>query len=385
MLRRVFTSISASTRLPAVPLASTTRADTGFGPIRFFVRRDVSGFEAEAEASVAKELAYYAAIGREGPLPPANFLAISGGGDKGAFAAGLLNGWTEAGTRPHFKAVTGISTGALIAPFAFLGPAYDHVLVKTYTQVSRPDIFRPRGMLKGLMSDAMADSTPLYKGLVSRFVDQPLLDAIAAEYAKGRLLLVGTTLFDSIEPVVWNMTALAASGKPGALELFRRILVASTSIPGAFPPMLLDVTVDGTLHHEMHVDGAAIAQVFVYPPSLNLNKEGPAAGRERHLYIIRNSRPDPDWTTVKRKTLSMMARAVASAVQTQGIRDLHRIFWLAQRDGVDYNLAYIPPTFSAPQKGQFDQGFMQALFETARSMARGGYPWSKCPPDPDGE
>ena len=129
--------------------------------------------------------------------------------------------------------------------------------------------------------------------------------------SKGRLLLVGTTLFDSIEPVVWNMTALAASGKPGALELFRRILVASTSIPGAFPPMLLDVTVDGTLHHEMHVDGAAIAQVFVYPPSLNLNKEGPAAGRERHLYIIRNSRPDPDWTTVKRKTLSMMARAVA--------------------------------------------------------------------------
>src|SRR5205814_7495067 len=116
--------------------------------------------------------------------------------------------------------------------------------------------------------DAIADSAPLYH-LVERYADQSLMDAIAAEYAKGRLLLVGTANLDSLEPVIWNMTAIAASRDPNALTLFRRVLLASASIPGAFPPVMIDVNAGGTHHQEMHSDGGAVAQVFVYPPSLD--------------------------------------------------------------------------------------------------------------------
>ena len=147
-------------------------------------RRDVSDFEAQAAISIAKEKAWRAAVA---PLPNCQPLlfAISGGGDNGAFGAGLLNGWTASGTRPEFKMVTGVSTGALIAPFAFLGPRYDPELTKFYTTISQKDVFKLRGMLKGVMSDAMADTTPL-ANMIAQNTDQALLDAIAAEYAKGR-------------------------------------------------------------------------------------------------------------------------------------------------------------------------------------------------------
>ena len=246
---------SSLERLPAVPEASTTRATAMQPtPIRYLVSRDTSGFATEAIALFDKERAYLASQGQNGPMPPANYLAISGGGDNGAYGAGFLNGWTAAGTRPLFKVVTGVSTGALIAPFAFLGPKYDYVLERVYTTSSQADIFKKRGLIKGVTSDAMADSQPL-ANLIASYATRELLDEIAAEYAKGRILLVGTANLDSLEPVVWNMTAIAASQDPNALELFRRILLASASIPAAFPPVMIDVTVDGTTFQEMHVDG----------------------------------------------------------------------------------------------------------------------------------
>ncbi|TMJ17645.1 MAG: patatin family protein, partial [Alphaproteobacteria bacterium] len=192
---------------------------------------------AEAESALRKEQAWLVSQGQSGPLPPAYYLAISGGGDDGAYGAGLLTGWTAAGTRPQFKVVTGVSTGALAAPFAFLGSAYDPMLEKVYTTISAKDVFRKRGMIEGVMGDGMADSAPL-RHMVAHYVDKKLLDAIAAEYAKGRLLLVGTADLDSLEPVIWNMTAIAASSDPRAPALFRNVLVASASIPGLFPPVM---------------------------------------------------------------------------------------------------------------------------------------------------
>ena len=153
---------------------------------------DIAEMEREGIESIKREEAYLAASGHHGPLPPAVFLAISGGGDNGAFGAGLLNGWTAAGNRPTFKLVTGVSTGALTAPFAFAGPTYDATLKEVYTTISAKDIAEPRSLLAALTSDAMADNHPLGK-LLAKYVNQALLDVIAAEYAKGRLLLVGTT------------------------------------------------------------------------------------------------------------------------------------------------------------------------------------------------
>ena len=190
---------STPERLPAVPQSAAAQAVptpvSTSKPIRYLVTRETNSFAAEAQDDLEKEKAWLASQGQTGPLPPANFLAISGGGDNGAYGAGFLNGWTAAGTRPQFKVVTGVSTGALIAPFAFLGPKYDYVLEKVYTQTSQKDIFKKRGLIKGVFGDAMADSRPL-ADTISTYVNQQLMDEIAAEYAKGRVLMVGTAKLD---------------------------------------------------------------------------------------------------------------------------------------------------------------------------------------------
>ena len=213
-------------------------------------------------------------------LPPVNYLAVSGGGDNGAFGAGLMNGWTETGTRPEFKMVTGVSTGALIAPFAFLGSDYDATLREVYTTMTPEKVYRARGFSAALYDDAMADTTPLSQ-VIAGYADQKMFDAIAREYQKGRLLMIGTTDLDAQRPVIWNIGALAASGHPGALDLFRKILRASAAIPGAFQPVLIDVEIDGRKYQEMHVDGGAIAQLFLYPASIDLSKSGVRRGTAR--------------------------------------------------------------------------------------------------------
>lgn len=338
-------------------------------------------FLEELSNSVLREQVHRERTGQTGPLPTAEFLAISGGGQNGAFAAGLLCGWTESGRRPTFKLVTGISTGALIAPFAFLGPEYDEVLRRVYTQVSTRDILTPRGALAALFDDALADNRPLWR-LLESVVDRKLMDAIAAEHEKGRVLVLGTTNLDSRRAVLWNVTAIAASGHPGALELIRKIMIASASIPAAFPPVFFDVEADGKMYQEMHVDGGAMTQVFLYPPSVKLKELSAERGfaRERRAYIIRNARLDPDWAQIERRTLKIAARAIDALLATQGIGDLYRTYLNTQRDGVDFNLAYIPPTFDTAPKEAFDRAYMNQLFNVGYEMARGGYPWDKTPP-----
>ena len=368
---------AAPGRLQAVPVSEVTRATPSAGPVRFLVTRETDSFLAEAQSALAKEQQWLASTGRSGgELPPAYFLAISGGGDNGAYGAGFLNGWTAAGTRPEFKAVTGISTGALIAPFAFLGPRYDYVLQRVYTTTSQKDIFKKRGVIKGFFGDGMADSRPLAR-TINSYVNRELLNAIAAEYAKGRILLVGTANLDSMEPVIWNMTAIAASRDPNALSLFSSVLLASASIPGAFPPVMIDVNADGKHYQEMHVDGGTMAQVFLYPPSVSV---GDAPPRKRALYIIRNARLDADWASTERRTLPIAARAIASLTRTQGVGDLYRIYATAERDGIDFNLTFIPATFNTPHVAEFDTAYMRSLYDVGFNAAKSGYQWQKFPP-----
>jgi hypothetical protein len=363
-------------RLPAVPQAQIAEARPTIGPVRFLVSRESDSFAAEARSSLAKEQQWLSSQGRGSDLPPAYFLAVSGGGDNGAYGAGFLNGWSASGTRPEFKVVTGISTGALIAPFAFLGPKYDYVLRRVYTETSQKDIFKKRGIVKGIFGDAMADSRPL-ANVISSYVNRALLDEIAAEYAKGRLLLVGTANLDALEPVIWNLTAIATSQDPNATKLFANVLLASASIPGAFPPVMINVNAGGTRYQEMHVDGGTMAQVFLYPPSLSLADAPP---RKRVLYIIRNARLDPDWASVERRTLSIATRAIASLTRTQGIGDLYRIYATSQRDGLDFNLTYIPKTFDTPHNENFETAYMRSLFDVGFQAGKDARQWEKFPP-----
>ncbi len=239
---------ATATRRQAVPSSLQTEATVVGFPygIRYFPR-DTARLELFREDFVeswAREKANLAARGHSGPLPPAAYLAISGGGDNGAFGAGLLAGWTKAGTRPEFKLVTGVSTGALISPFAFLGSAWDDQLKAMYTAVSMKDIAVQRSILSVIYGDSMADTTPLWN-LLKKSVTPEMLEAIAQEHEKGRILLVGTANLDARRPVIWNVTKIAASRRAGALDLVRKILLASAAIPGTFPPVMIDVEAGG--------------------------------------------------------------------------------------------------------------------------------------------
>ena len=373
---------TAPLRLAAVPTALTSKAEIpGMPGVRFVAGGDMTEFTRVGLEGLRREQDYLAKQGHQGPLAPSVFLAVSGGGDNGAYAAGLLNGWTASGTRPEFKLVTGISTGALIAPFAFLGPAYDAVLKEVYTTISPKDVLEQRSLLAGILGDAMADNAPLWR-LTRKSVNADLLKAIAAEYAKGRFLLIGTADLDARRGIIWDMGKIATYGGTKALDLFVSIMIASASIPAGFPPVLIDVEADGKPYQEMHVDGGTMAQVFVYPASVRISEKAAAAGvtRERKLYVIRNARLDPDWAQVERKTMSIAGRAIASLIHTQGIGDVYRIYATAQRDGVDFNLAYIPASFNAPHREEFDTEYMRALYAVGYDLAVKGFPWMKTPP-----
>ena len=221
--------------------------------------------------------------------PPVNVLAISGGGSYGAFDVGVLHGWTDSGTRPVFDVVTGISTGALIATFAFLGPQYDEFMRDSYVNSRADDVYEMRWYLSIMNSDSIARSTPLMKR-IDAAITPKVLEEIAKAHAKGRRLYVGTTNLDTRRFVVWDMGAIASAGTPEALELYRRIILASASVPAFFPPVLIDIDVDGQKHQELHVDGGTTSAVFVPMAMIKCDPKKPCpAGLERLRHLVRQA------------------------------------------------------------------------------------------------
>jgi hypothetical protein len=313
---------------------------------------------------------------------PHNYLALSGGGSNGAYGAGLLTGWTASGNRPEFTMVTGISTGSLIAPFAFLGSAYDQQLTDIYTKYSTDDLVKKRSLI-GIVSQASAvDVTPL-KQVIAHYVDANLVAAIAAEHRTGRRLFIGTTNLDASRPVTWNIGAIANSSDPRAIDLIREVLLASASIPGAFPPVLIKVNADGKVYDELHVDGGTTTQVFVYPTGVDwksVTKKLHVPGKP-NLYIIRNAVLDPTYEPVKPKLVPIAGKSIASLIRTQGIGDMYRIYLNASRDGLRYRLAYIPDDFNAESEEAFDLAYMHKLFDLGYEQGKTGTAWKNAPPD----
>lgn len=310
-----------------------------------------------------------------------NILAISGGGANGAFAAGLLNGWSASGERPEFTVVTGISTGALIAPFAYLGSGYDHVIKQLYTQYSTQDLVEERGWIRLLLGGEAGFDTSRLRGRIANYVDESLMQAIAAEHRRGRYLFIGTTNLDAARPVIWNIGAIAASGKPGALELIHDVMLASASIPVAFPPVLIEVESAAQVYDEMHIDGGVSRQSFLFNMTapedtfrtLNIVGQGRA-------YLIRNSKLEMPWQAVDRNMVAIAGRSASSMAHTQGIGDLYREYLGALKFDFDFNLAYVPQTFDVAPQEMFDRDYMQKLYNLSYELAAGGYPWAKVPP-----
>ncbi len=370
-------------RGPPVPIGRTGKASVlGIANERFFPLLGIDPIEAEFRAAMARQ---QQALGLAslGDLPEQQLLAVSGGGENGAFGAGLLCGWSVQGSRPTFQLVTGVSTGALIAPFAFLGSDHDAQLRAVYTETAPGEILAKRPLISVLFNDAMADNAPLL-ATISRYVDERLLAEIAAAYRAGRLLLIATTDLDAQVPVIWNIGAIANSGHPRAVDTVRRLLLASAAIPGAFPPSMIDVTLDGQKYQEMHVDGGAVAQTFLYPAAITRDRprrrRAGLSTAQAQAYIIRNGRLDPEWAKVERHTLGIAGRAIDTMIAMSGYNDVIRIFAITQRDGIDYNLAFIGPDFNQALQSPFDRTYMRALFDYGYQRAVRGYDWAKKPP-----
>jgi hypothetical protein len=349
---------------------------------RFVLPQDLPAIEAAFREAGRRRMRHLG-LTHPSQLPRFQLLGVSGGGEDGAFGAGLLCGWSAHGTRPEFELVTGVSTGALTAPFAFLGPEWDGPLRAVYTDITPSDVLRSRGLLAAIFDDALADTAPLFR-TISRHLDERMLAAIARGHQAGRLLLIGSTNLDAQLPVIWNVGAIAASGHPRALDTVRRILLASAAVPGAFPPVMFDVTANGATHQEMHVDGGAFSQVFLYPRQVTeLRRERLRRGQPvvpASAYIIRNGRLDAQWAAVDRRAMSIAARAISTMIASSGYNDVVRIWNTAQRDGIDFNLAFIPRDFTGTYSEPFEQAYMRALFDFGFDRARRGYDWAKQPP-----
>jgi len=309
-------------------------------------------------------------------------LTISGGAANGAYGAGLLKGWSEEGSRPVFKAVTGVSTGAIIAPFAFLGKEYDAGLEEYYTTTSTKDIFKGKGIFAILFGDSFVSTKPLEKN-IARICDDKFLEKIASEHRRGRRLFVGTVNLDAQRFVIWDMGAIACRGDAA---LFRKVILASASIPVMFPPTYFQVEAGGQRYDEMHVDGGTLTQVFALHSLLD-NMEGAikAMGLDANkikskLYIIRNGYVSARYKKVDGKLAAIAGQAMDATINAQGLGDLYRIYVFTHQMGNDYNLAFIPPDYMPQGKEDFDPQEMRRLFDRGYADAVKGYPWHKTPP-----
>lgn len=352
-------------RLPAPPSDRPVQA-SGFPGVRLTVDQ-----ADDALRSAADRLApLRSLIGRD----EFNILALSGGASGGAYGAGVLAGLTKAGRRPDFAIVTGVSTGALIAPLAFLGPAWDERLTEAYVGGHATELLSLRRLAPAL-------GASIFKGesldaLVETFVDQEMVEAVALEHAKGRRLLIATTNLDSQRAVVWDMGEIATHGGDAALKLFRTLLVASSSVPGIFPPKLIEVETDGQLYQEMHVDGGVAAPLFLMPDALlHWRNLGPRFRRGR-VHVIVNTVLDPSTHSTPPGVASIMARSFDTMLRFSYRQALSLAAGFCSRHNLPLSVASIPNSFEGMNLLKFETDLMRSIYDAGVEQAMRGTVWT---------
>lgn len=321
-------------------------------------------------------------IAAGGPIKEV-LLALSGGGPDGAFGAGLLNGWTDRGDRPQFSIVTGISTGAIVALFAFLGPEFDGELTEIYTTYETDQLVTPT-IFAALTGGTAVTNVDGYRKLIEEYVDDEVVALLAAEHKKGRAVLIGTTNLDAARPVVWNISSIAATGDPRAPRLIHDVIQASSAIPGAFPPVIIPVLgLDGRTYDEMHVDGGATQQVMFFSTEFPIKQIDEELGVpfDREIYVVINNSLKKPYNPVRPRVLAIAGAAASSLLGGAGTGDIYKIFAIAQRDGIGLNVISIPKEFNLEAEEPFDPVYMEALYELGYKTGLAGDQWSTVPPD----
>lgn len=309
-----------------------------------------------------------------------NYLVLSGGGARGAFSVGILKAWSDTGQRPEFDMVSGVSTGALIAPYAFLGSSYDQTLVDLYTSGVARDLVDFRFFPKAMLGPSLLDQDPLRK-MVERYLSRDTLARIAAEHRKGRRLLVLTSNLDSQRAVIWNMGAIANSGRPDALKLFQDILIASASIPGLYPAVLIKATTGDRVFEEMHSDGGTATQFLTIPEGwLASAQDDPwPKGADLNMYIIINNALMPEFALTTNNTFMVMAKASSLLIKSQTRNALLATYAYARRNGIRFYMASIDVPVSYDMSDPFNTNYMRAIYSLGYAKMAGGNLWKGAP------
>ncbi|MET0273143.1 MAG: patatin-like phospholipase family protein [Phenylobacterium sp.] len=327
----------------------------------------------EAEDSLAEAADRLSLPRLAGSREDFNILAISGGASGGAFGAGVLVGLTRAAKRPKFAIVTGVSTGALMAPFAFLGPDWDDRLADAYVGGHAARIWSLSRLAPtldgGLLRPEALDS------LIDPFVDAEMIAAVAREHALGRRLLVATTNLDSEEACLWDMGEIASQGGDEALKLFRTVLAASASLPGLFPPRRIRCEADGVAYDELHADGGLAAPLFVMPEALLRWRDLGRRLRRGRIYVIVNMSLAQTPRTTETNVASVLLRSFDTMLRFSYRQALSiAANFCADRD-LPLSVASLPIDPLGRNMLTFDTAVMKGIFEAAIEQAQGPNLW----------
>ena len=307
-----------------------------------------------------------------------NILALSGGGANGAFGAGILIGLEESGQLKDYSIVTGISAGALMAPFVFIGGDAFSRMKDVMLNINDKSVLGKKNFLNTVFKDAFTDGENLYQFIAEAF-PEPMIEQIAAQHRSGKRLFIGTTHFDSGELVIWNIGAIANSDMPDKSELIYKVLAASASIPGVFPPQFIDVEHEGEIFEELHVDGGLATQVFFNPSNFDYQQISDALGLETppQLDVIRNGALKAPYHSLRDKGLDLVAKSVSSLTLAQTRGDLYRMKYISEINNIDMQFTYIERDFGYAKrtKDMFDEHYLLTIYEYGYYKATHGKPW----------
>ena len=359
-------ALAGCTSLPRTPYtaaeASTSRV-LDIDGLRRYADEPVTKFSFDKDTSTASK----------------SYLALSGGGADGAYGVGVLNGWSAAGTRPNFSVVSGVSTGGLIAPFAFLGRQYDDTLKDVYTSGIAESLLNDPSIMRVLFGSGLFGNTRL-RELVARYVGPEIMAQVARENAKGRRLLIVTTDLDTQRTAIWNMGKIAEVGTPEALKLFRDVMAASASIPLVFPPIMIDAEGQGRRFQEMHVDGGVTAPVLTLPEALLFQGSRLPGSARMDIYILVNKKIERNFELVSNSTIDVASRSLSAITQSQTRSIIFSTYDFAKRNRLGFHLSYIARDYPAPPSEGFDTGYMRALYQYGYEKAASGQAWTSALP-----
>ncbi|UPW19243.1 patatin-like phospholipase family protein [Agarivorans sp. TSD2052] len=304
-------------------------------------------------------------------------LALSGGGINGAFSAGVLNAWTVNGNRPEFDLVTGVSTGAIVSIFAYLGSDYDQTLKNYYTNTSMSSLFELNSVLS-MLGGKPALNTKGFEEKVRSYVNTETVAKLANERSKGRLLIIGTTNLDNEKMSMWDIGKIAQVGTQQSVEMIQNIIIASSSVPGAFPAQTIIVDDGKQRYEELHVDGGVSRQVFLAPQWAYHSPY--LAGLPQHVYVIRNGVLKPNYQIIENSLTEIGLRSISTMIRNQGIGDVEHIYHFSQRHKMSFHLAYIDNDFPLISEEAFTKEYMTSLYYYGYQNMLAKQLWETVPP-----